>query len=438
MRQFFKSRFMLVRYVGHDIQALPLPMWSILTLGLVIPALIMLAAAFAAYELHRDDILSAILDRHVASDYAYEARLVTYRTQLDRLASHQLVDQNTLEGRVRDLMARQMVLENRSNILASLADQVSLPPDVAAITGKTQPPVPVRTSATPLRPTFSKDSAKPAETSDNGDKTRPAKDLRVEAPARPEPWMQAQTTLDKPIGDTVNDLSSTYAEIETHQNETVGVIANRARSTSTVLKTALNDAGLGSARFMPAAKNNSKDAPMGGPLLELATDPTGSPFERTLHAMRGDILSAQYLLANLPTIPLRRPIFGALDTTSGFGSRIDPFTGRYAMHTGLDFRDAMGAPVRATAAGKVVFAGPNGGYGNMVEVDHGNGLTTRYAHLSAISVRENQLLNAGATLGRLGSTGRSTGPHLHYEVRVDGDAVDPSRLLRAGTRLFEG
>ena len=106
------------------------------------------------------------------------------------------------------------------------------------------------------------------------------------------------------------------------------------------------------------------------------------------------------------------------------------------MHSGIDFREEYGAPVHATAAGKVVTAGPQGGYGNMVEIDHGNGLSTRYGHMSAILVSEGQWVEAGGVVGRLGSTGRSTGPHLHYETRVNDEAVDPIRFLRAGKGLL--
>jgi murein DD-endopeptidase MepM/ murein hydrolase activator NlpD len=108
------------------------------------------------------------------------------------------------------------------------------------------------------------------------------------------------------------------------------------------------------------------------------------------------------------------------------------------MHTGLDFRAAMGDPVRATANGKVVSAGWGGGYGRMVEIDHGNGLSTRYGHLSAINVSVGQSVKIGQVVGEVGSTGRSTGPHLHYETRIDGEAVDPQKFLRAGMRLNEG
>jgi murein DD-endopeptidase MepM/ murein hydrolase activator NlpD len=126
---------------------------------------------------------------------------------------------------------------------------------------------------------------------------------------------------------------------------------------------------------------------------------------------------------------------GDPDLTSGFGTRVDPFTRGPVLHTGLDFRADHGAPVRAAGAGRVVSAEYAGGYGNMVEVDHGHGVTTRYAHLSAISVSVGQTVAPGVILGRVGSTGRSTGAHLHYETRINDEPVDPQRFLRAGAML---
>ena len=122
--------------------------------------------------------------------------------------------------------------------------------------------------------------------------------------------------------------------------------------------------------------------------------------------------------------------------SSPFGYRADPFLGRLVLHPGVDLVQDYGSDGHATAGGRVIHAGPMGGYGDMVEIDHGNGLVTRYGHLSEILVAEGQEVTAGALLGRLGSTGRSTGPHLHYEVRVDGEPVDPERFLAAGAPLF--
>jgi murein DD-endopeptidase MepM/ murein hydrolase activator NlpD len=137
----------------------------------------------------------------------------------------------------------------------------------------------------------------------------------------------------------------------------------------------------------------------------------------------------------LGAVPVRKPIVGEIDLSSSFGVRSDPFGRGAAMHSGLDFRGDTGDPVRATANGTVATAGWNGGYGKMVEIDHGNGISTRYGHMSEIIVKVGQSVRIGQTVGKIGSTGRSTGPHLHYETRIEGDAVDPQKFLRAGIRL---
>jgi murein DD-endopeptidase MepM/ murein hydrolase activator NlpD len=122
--------------------------------------------------------------------------------------------------------------------------------------------------------------------------------------------------------------------------------------------------------------------------------------------------------------------------TSGFGYRHDPFNGHGAMHSGIDFKGSMGSPIFAAAEGRVSFAGVKSGYGKVIEITHGNGILTRYAHLSRIDVVVDQAVAAGATIGGLGSTGRSTGPHLHYEVRINGRAVNPRPFLEAASHVL--
>jgi murein DD-endopeptidase MepM/ murein hydrolase activator NlpD len=143
------------------------------------------------------------------------------------------------------------------------------------------------------------------------------------------------------------------------------------------------------------------------------------------------------LSAALDHVPLAAPVSGAsFDKSSGFGARIDPFTGRYAFHPGIDFAGPWGSVVHATAPGTVVFAGRRGGYGNMVEVDHGYGIHTRYGHLSTISVRVGTHVGRGAGLGRVGSTGRSTGSHVHYEVWYDDIVKNPNKFIEAGRNVL--
>ena len=143
------------------------------------------------------------------------------------------------------------------------------------------------------------------------------------------------------------------------------------------------------------------------------------------------------LLASLRHVPLTVPVSGSeFERTSGFGARIDPFTGRYSFHPGLDFAGPWGATVRSTAAGVIVWAGPRGTYGNMVDIDHGLGIHTRYGHLSAVLVQVGARVGKGVPIGKLGSTGRSTGPHVHYEVWYDDVVRNPSKFIEAGHHVL--
>jgi murein DD-endopeptidase MepM/ murein hydrolase activator NlpD len=144
------------------------------------------------------------------------------------------------------------------------------------------------------------------------------------------------------------------------------------------------------------------------------------------------------LSAAVDHIPLTMPVTASagFGETSGFGARVDPFTGRYAFHPGIDFAGPWGSAVHSTAPGTVVFAGNRGGYGNMVEIDHGYGIHTRYGHLSAITVRVGARIEKGANVGRVGSTGRSTGPHVHYEVWYDNVVKNPNNFIEAGRHVL--
>lgn len=135
-------------------------------------------------------------------------------------------------------------------------------------------------------------------------------------------------------------------------------------------------------------------------------------------------------------VPSDKPVRTAA-FTSGYGVRSDPFQGRAAMHAGIDLAGPVGTPIYATADGVVLRAGwNNGGYGNLIEVDHGKGIATRYGHLSAVLVSAGQHVVRGQQIARMGSTGRSTGSHLHYEVRIDGRAVNPIPFMKSTDYLM--
>lgn len=133
-------------------------------------------------------------------------------------------------------------------------------------------------------------------------------------------------------------------------------------------------------------------------------------------------------------IPTQAPVAG-VDRGSSFGWRIDPMTGRSALHTGLDFPADVGTPIQAAAGGVVIAQEFHPAYGNMIDIDHGNDLTSRYAHASKVFVKKGDLVKRGQKIAEVGNTGRSTGPHLHFEVLVKGVQQDPQTFLAAGERL---
>jgi len=160
------------------------------------------------------------------------------------------------------------------------------------------------------------------------------------------------------------------------------------------------------------------------------TSGKGGPFVPA--AFDGDyrklLKRAEYLIKNLKYIPLGYPVYGKI--TSGFGMRIDPFNGRWAFHSGVDIKGRVGMPIRATAFGVVKRIGYSRGYGKYVVIYHGKGFSTLYAHLSRIKVRKGQKVKRGDVVGLMGNTGRSTGPHLHYEVRLGKKPINPLRFMR--------
>lgn len=207
-------------------------------------------------------------------------------------------------------------------------------------------------------------------------------------------------------------------------------LEDRVRTSVDDLEAAIAMTGLKTDRLlekMPAAPGG-----LGGPWFAPAsrkgadTRPSTS-FER--HMVRWSQL--QQVLGRLP---LALPADGAIQ--SGFGERADPFTGKPALHTGLDLGGQPGQAIRATAAGRVVTAARSGPYGLMVEIDHGMGLATRYAHLRDVAVQDGDRVEAGATIGAMGSTGRSTGTHLHYEILFNDTPLDPARFIEVGRHVF--
>lgn len=378
--------------------------------------------AATLYLVFRDEMLARLLNQQAEMQYAYEDRLAALRNQIDKVTSRQLLDQNSLEGKVQELLSRQAQLETRQAVVASLAEQPIFagqrPP--ARTGGRTDGQIGDAVQS------FAPADPKPSPAVD-------AFELRLFAPRAiggPERRLDQSELRDAPAAIAIATARDVADRLERRQIAALDAMDKTARNNAERLSAAFAETGLDPQRFAAA----SAKQPQGGPLIPLAGKGAGH-FELKLTQVQFTMQQADRMRRIVGALPLSRPMPADFETTSGFGARSDPFTRGMAMHTGIDFRAPSGSSVRATAAGKVVEAAYVGGYGNMVEIDHGAGVTTRYAHLSVIAVDVGDSVAKGDILGRVGSTGRSTGPHLHYETRIDGEAADPMRFMRAGRKV---
>ena len=401
---------------GWQVRLGPVAFWTI------VGSLVVMAgwsATTATYFAFRDDVLTRLLARQAQMQYAYEDRIADLRGQVDKLASRQLLDQEQVEGKLEAIARRQATLESRASALSSLPDTTP--------TGSIKPaPRPTPAILAPQT------TPKPSPINDTV--------ILVPPPER-EARLESRTPLNAGIKlaamqaqggfeGALARLQIALDRFEAKQNATLNTLEETYDNKARRMRNILAELGLDLGKIAPALPARAS----GGPFVPAAAHGMAG-FDRQLYRIRLVRDQVGRLTRTLSTVPVRKPMMGELDSTSGFGMRTDPFIRAPAMHTGLDFRAETGEPARATAAGTVTMAGWNGGYGKMVEVDHGNGFATRYAHLSAIDVAVGDTIRIGQVVGRVGSTGRSTGPHLHYETRVDGDAVDPQKFLRAGVRL---
>jgi murein DD-endopeptidase MepM/ murein hydrolase activator NlpD len=179
----------------------------------------------------------------------------------------------------------------------------------------------------------------------------------------------------------------------------------------------------------------SDDEAMGGPYLPANDGPEASSMVDDANSVAEALTRYKVARNAVDEAPVHKPMEGDVRMSSTFGNRKDPFTGRLAFHSGMDFGAPTGTTVLSAGAGEVSFVGQKSGYGNVVEVTHSNGLLTRYGHLSAFLVKEGQVVKTGTPIAKVGSTGRSTGPHLHFEVRKADQPINPKKYLNAGKKL---
>jgi murein DD-endopeptidase MepM/ murein hydrolase activator NlpD len=408
---------------GRQVRLRPVAFWIIVGTLVIMAGWSTVTATYFAF---RDDVLTRLLARQAQMQFAYEDRIADLRAQVDRVASRQLLDQEQFENRLEQIARRQSTLEQRASALSTLPDP--------APTGSIRPPA--RTPAAPAAVTPGA-TPKPSPINDTVILVPPPeREARLES----RNSLNAGTrvaSLDTAVGieGALSRLQASLDRYEARQAATLNTLEESYDAKARRMRNILADLGLDMGKIAPGLATRAT----GGPFVP-AKGPLGaaSTFDRQLYRIKLARGQVERLSRTLTSVPIRKPMIGDLEMTSGFGVRNDPFMRGPAMHTGLDFRAETGDPARATAAGTVTIAGWNAGYGRMVEIDHGNGLATRYAHLSAIDVAVGDTIKIGQVVGKVGSTGRSTGPHLHYETRIDGDPVDPQKFLRAGVRLGGG
>jgi murein DD-endopeptidase MepM/ murein hydrolase activator NlpD len=236
-------------------------------------------------------------------------------------------------------------------------------------------------------------------------------------------------------------LEQQLAAVLQAQEDTLAGLQRRTNATVAEVERILSEAGLEPTRLLPTPPPPPPGAPAerprrgrGGPFvpaaLSLSAPPVLTPLQQSARGIDQQVDWLLRLARLLEATPVSVPLAGGYQVESGFGRRSDPIRNRAAMHTGIDLSDDHGTPVRATAPGKVTVAGWENGYGRVVEIDHGFGLRTRYAHLSSIAVEVDQQVGRFSKLGGMGSSGRSTGTHLHYEVLLHGQHMDPARFMQ--------
>jgi murein DD-endopeptidase MepM/ murein hydrolase activator NlpD len=390
---------------GDAIRHFTIRPWLVAVAGSALLAIAIGYLLATSYLVLRDDLIGASTARQARIQQAYEDRISALRAQVDRITSRQLLDQQLMEDKVTELLDRQSKLSARHGRLdwvpdsaaPDLPDQMPAPvakPDQRAAIGAFAP---IETAGV-ASATFSlwetrKDLASDASTADHADKLFVA-------------------------------INQSLRSIESEQMARVATLAANAYDTADKIADALESAGL------PVDNEYGKQG-VGGPLI--AVDGAAA-FDTKVKELDEALDQLDALKKEARSYPIANPAPGRA-ISSGFGVRKDPLLGTPALHSGIDFRAKVGSDALVTAPGVVVKAGWNGGYGRMVEVDHGNGFSTRYGHLSRIDVNVGDHLVRGGVVGEVGSSGRSTGPHLHYEVRRNGDPIDPLAFLKAGTKV---
>ena len=239
----------------------------------------------------------------------------------------------------------------------------------------------------------------------------------------------AKQTQSSDLSAGASPEAATLAKIDARQRHFAVRLTQAVRQRTEKTAAAIRSYGLN-----PNALARTAERAQGGPFVPWhgQGDELPGEFEKLADALS----RMEFLESSLMFIPSGRPTTAPMQSSS-YGYRRDPFNGKAAFHAGIDFPGSRGQPILAAAAGRVSFAGQRSGYGNVVEIEHGNGLTTRYAHLSGFVARVGQKVRPGQKIALMGSTGRSTGDHLHFEVRMKGEAINPRCFLEARDEILQ-
>lgn len=401
---------------GNQVRHFTVRPWLALAAASALVAVTIGYLLATTYLVLRDDLISAATARQARVQQAYEDRISALRAQVDRITSRQLLDQQLMESKVADLLDRQAKLTSRHGRLTPLLEK-------AESAAKDLP------DAAPLP------QDKPSERAQISGKNpllmglAPVSASAADAPGPLSFWSgsirgaEPQSPADRADRLFVA-INQSLRSIENEQISRIETLADNAYQAAAEITDALAAAGL-------TIDSDDEGKDTGGPLVAIDDS---LQFDAKVRELDQALDHLDAIREEARQLPIANPAPGR-GISSTFGVRKDPLLGTPAMHAGMDFRAPAGASARSAGAGTVAKAGWNGGYGRMVEVDHGGGFTTRYAHLSRITVQEGQHVEAGEIVGEVGTTGRSTGPHLHYEVRRNGDALDPLRLLKIGKKI---
>ena len=320
-----------------------------------------------SYLMLRDDVLNAAIARQARIQYAYEDRIAALRSQVDRITSYRLLDQQIMETKVAELLTRQSVLAKRSGKLAPLLEQAvsnGLAPQENRLDPE-QVPVPASDQA-----------------AENGERTL----FRLPGPVRATLGQTADATVkdgaQKEEMTPILALSRLGTSINRLENDQIDQISGLAASARTMRQQIVADAR---SAGLPL-KAPQEETGTGGPFIPAKVGDSTGEFDAELNALNHELEALDKVRGSIRAFPIANPAPGH-SITSGFGNRRDPILGKSAFHAGIDLSVPTGTVVHATGNGTVIHAGRNGGYGNMVEIRHVNGLTTRYAHLSKILVK---------------------------------------------------